>query len=324
MELRHLRWFTAVVEAGSLSAAAREGHITQPALSMMIAQLERDLGARLLERGRDGVRTTPAGAAVLGIARRMVDDAELVGIAARAAAESAGDLAEVRLAIADPSLLPLVAPAVAAARLAGAHVRLVVGRHRPWEVAGVLRREVDLAVVTAPILDGRVRTATLATDGRGILVGPRSDLFAADVGELTFEELSRHATIDPIDTPVAWTDEWSYRSLMNGERMRRGGPPVDSMSDTFLSALTSDSVAFVPRQVGRVAEALGLRYLEPVGGPQCEHVLAWRPPLSAAGQVLLQAATASASASPVEGRSAERTPEPARERAPSITNGDGR
>ncbi|MBM7504750.1 LysR family transcriptional regulator [Agromyces aurantiacus] len=295
MELRHLRWFIAVVEAGSLSSAARSGHITQPALSVMIAQLERDLGARLLERSRDGVQPTSAGSAVLEIARRMVDDAELVEAAARAGGDRVD---EVRLAIADPGLLPLVAGAVAAAGIAGVPVKLVVGRHRPWEVDAVLNRSVHLAVVTSPILDRRVRTAPLTAERRGILVGPRNELFDASDLDVTFELLARHAAIDPVDTPEAWTDEWAYRPQMNGERMRQAGPPVDSMTATFLSSLTTEAVAFVPRQIGMIGQAMGLRYLEPRDGPPCEHLMAWRPPLSASAGLLLAAATASAPGAP--------------------------
>jgi len=288
MELRQLRWFLAAVEAGSISAAARDGHISQPALSIMIAQLERELGTRLLDRSRDGVRLTAAGSAVAGIARRMVDDAELAGIAARAARERDS---EVRLAVTDPGMVPFVASALAAAMLAGVHVSLVVGRHRPWEVHGVLRREVDLAIVTAPILDQRVRTARLASDARGILVGPRNDLFHAADADLTFELLARQASIDPVDTPLDWTDEWAYRPQLNGERLRRAGPPVDSMSATLLAALTTEAVAFVPRQIGLIGETMGLRYLEPTTGPRCEHLIAWRAPLSDAARLVLSSAT---------------------------------
>jgi len=287
MELRHLRWFVAVVEAGSLSAAAREGHITQPALSVMIAQLERSVGARLLERHRDGVRPTAAGAAVIDIARRMLDDAELAGMTARAAAQSD---AGVRVAVADPGLVSLLAGAVAAVQLGGVRVHLIVGRHRPWETGLLHRREVDLAVVTAPVLDRRVRTTRLATSSRGILIGPRNELYEASAHDLTFDVLSTHGTVDPLDTPTEWMDEWAYRPQMNGERMRRMGPPVDSVSTTFLSALTTEAVAFVPREVGRMGEVLGLRYLQPVGGPEGVHLLAWKPPLSAAAELLLAAA----------------------------------
>lgn len=64
MELRHLRYFAAVVTEGSLSRAADRLHITQPALSRQIRQLEREVGAKLLERSASGTKVTDAGAAL--------------------------------------------------------------------------------------------------------------------------------------------------------------------------------------------------------------------------------------------------------------------
>ena len=61
VQLRHLRYFTRIVEAGSFSRAASVVHIAQPALSQQIAELELDLGVTLLHRSARGVSTTPAG-----------------------------------------------------------------------------------------------------------------------------------------------------------------------------------------------------------------------------------------------------------------------
>ncbi|MER5529974.1 LysR substrate-binding domain-containing protein [Streptomyces sp. NPDC002677] len=72
MELRELRAFVAVVEEGGLSAAARRLHVSQPALSQTISGLERQLGVRLLVRGRSGVRATDAGTALAGEARAVL------------------------------------------------------------------------------------------------------------------------------------------------------------------------------------------------------------------------------------------------------------
>ncbi|MEU9156930.1 LysR substrate-binding domain-containing protein [Streptomyces sp. NPDC048417] len=72
MELRELRAFVAVVEEGGLSAAARRLHVSQPALSQTISGLERQLGVRLLVRGRSGVRATEAGTALTGEARAVL------------------------------------------------------------------------------------------------------------------------------------------------------------------------------------------------------------------------------------------------------------
>jgi LysR family hca operon transcriptional activator len=62
MELRHLRFFVAVAEEGSLLAAAqRRLHTSQPSLSRQIRDLEEEVGVRLLERQARGVTLTPAG-----------------------------------------------------------------------------------------------------------------------------------------------------------------------------------------------------------------------------------------------------------------------
>ncbi|CAN7543170.1 LysR family transcriptional regulator [Phenylobacterium sp. LjRoot219] len=63
MDIRHLRYFTAAVEEGSLQGAAQRMHVAQPALSRRIRDLEADLGCELLTRGVRGVTATPAGAA---------------------------------------------------------------------------------------------------------------------------------------------------------------------------------------------------------------------------------------------------------------------
>jgi DNA-binding transcriptional LysR family regulator len=72
MELRELRGFVAVVEEGGLSAAARRLHMSQPAVSQMVAALERQLGVPLLVRSSTGVRPTDAGQTLLAEARAVL------------------------------------------------------------------------------------------------------------------------------------------------------------------------------------------------------------------------------------------------------------
>src|SRR4029077_17979945 len=70
MELRHLRYFIAVAEAGSLKVGAqRTLHTSQPSLSRQIRDLEGEVGAQLLSRRARGVELTPAGRAFLDHAR---------------------------------------------------------------------------------------------------------------------------------------------------------------------------------------------------------------------------------------------------------------
>ena len=61
IQLRHLRYFVGIVDAGSLSRAATTLYVAQPALSQQMAELEQQLGVALLHRSARGVRPTPAG-----------------------------------------------------------------------------------------------------------------------------------------------------------------------------------------------------------------------------------------------------------------------
>ena len=85
MELRHLRYFVAVADAGSFSAGARRAFVTQPTLSAAIAALEAELGFAVLERGSRGVTLTSRGEEILAIARSILRETEQLKAASRAA-----------------------------------------------------------------------------------------------------------------------------------------------------------------------------------------------------------------------------------------------
>jgi LysR family transcriptional regulator, hca operon transcriptional activator len=90
MELRHLRYFVAVVEEGSLTTAAElRLHTSQPSLSRQIRDLEYQVGTELLSRTVHGVELTPAGAAFLDHARLALSQADAAVDAARRAAQPA-------------------------------------------------------------------------------------------------------------------------------------------------------------------------------------------------------------------------------------------
>ena len=89
MELRHLRYFVEVVEAGSLTVAARKLHTSQPSLSRQIRDLEEEIGAGLLTRRARGIELTPAGRAFLEHARSVLSQVEAAGEAARRVAHPA-------------------------------------------------------------------------------------------------------------------------------------------------------------------------------------------------------------------------------------------
>ncbi|MYR55912.1 LysR family transcriptional regulator, partial [Streptomyces sp. SID625] len=84
LELRPLRYFTAVAEAGTVTEAARRLRIAQPSLSQQIKQLERRVGAPLFRRLPRGMELTEAGRLLLAGVRRALDALSSSVAAARA------------------------------------------------------------------------------------------------------------------------------------------------------------------------------------------------------------------------------------------------
>src|SRR5437879_3303904 len=88
VELRHLRYFVAVAEMENVSRAALKLHVSQPALSRQIRDLEDELGFSLLERTAKSVRLTDAGRAFLDNARALLQNADDAVTKARAVASA--------------------------------------------------------------------------------------------------------------------------------------------------------------------------------------------------------------------------------------------
>src|ERR1700726_3823461 len=72
LELRHLRYFVAVADAGTFTLAAERMFIAQPTLSQQIRRLEEMVGTPLLQRRREGLRLTDAGTVLLEESRTVL------------------------------------------------------------------------------------------------------------------------------------------------------------------------------------------------------------------------------------------------------------
>jgi DNA-binding transcriptional LysR family regulator len=107
IELRQLRYFVAVAEESHFGRAAVRLHMTQPPLSQTIQLLEAALGTPLFARTKRSVTLTPAGAALLPEARRILQQAgALPDLVRRAASGESGLLTLSFVSTADYSVLP--------------------------------------------------------------------------------------------------------------------------------------------------------------------------------------------------------------------------
>ena len=146
MELRTLRYFVAVVEAGSVTAAARAEHVAQPSLSRQLRQLERSLGITLFDR-RDGRLTlSAAGRQFLPAAQEVLSRAETAREAA--AGIAAGRLQNITIAAPGTTMTDVIAPFVATM---GPDDPLPAVREAvPRTIYAELARGADLVIGTEP------------------------------------------------------------------------------------------------------------------------------------------------------------------------------
>jgi len=123
MELRHLRYFVAIVSERHFTRAAKKLGIAQPPLSQQIRQLEHEIGTALFTRAPRGVTLTPAGEAFLPHAEAALREVDRARLAARRV--SHGDLGTLRVGFTSAaSLNPLVPAAIRAFRDAYPDVEL--------------------------------------------------------------------------------------------------------------------------------------------------------------------------------------------------------
>ncbi len=148
MELRHLRYFVAVAEMENVSRAALKLHVSQPALSRQIRDLEDEIGFCLLERTAKSVRLTDAGRAFLDNARALLQNADEAVTKARAIAGKQ----ELRVGdwpIATARIMPRLLRAYQKA-MPNVHVKL-----HDWNVeknvAGVRDGRLQLAISIPPL-----------------------------------------------------------------------------------------------------------------------------------------------------------------------------
>lgn len=146
MELRQLRYFQAVVKAGSLSAAALTLHISQPPLSVAISKLEAELGVELLIRTPRGVEPTTAGGYLLDASSRLLDDVDdIVATLARFREGLEGAITMAAVPVLTWHRVPQLLRRHARSH-PGVEVRLT--NPTPWVAIDMLRQgKVDLAAV---------------------------------------------------------------------------------------------------------------------------------------------------------------------------------
>ncbi|MCQ8774416.1 LysR family transcriptional regulator [Streptomyces telluris] len=159
VELRHLKALAAIAEAGTVTAAAALLHMTQPALSRTLAQLEARVGVRLVDRSSRHLHLTPAGATLLGHGRAILAHLDA------ALADTRAVDRPLRLGYTCAVLGQQTVPLLRSWRRAHPHAPLEVVR-QDNSTAGLATGDTDVAVLRTVPADPRIRTEALYTEDR--------------------------------------------------------------------------------------------------------------------------------------------------------------
>lgn len=244
LTLRQLHAFCAVAELGSFTAAATRMHLTQSALSVLVRELESELGVRLFDRHTRRVLLTEAGQELLPSAQRMLAELEraVQGLA------QLRDKSRGRLRLAMPQLMASTLGARAVAAFHRKHPGVAIELHdTPTDrlVAQVLSGEAELAIGVEVPSSAQVQRRVLLRD-RHWLVCPATHPLAHRA-QVRWRDLKNVPFISPTRDFVRWLEP-----LLEP----RGLLPV-----------AAHTAGYVSTALGLVAAGLGVTLVPTYGAP---------------------------------------------------------
>jgi DNA-binding transcriptional LysR family regulator len=273
VHLRNLRYFVAVAEELHFSRAAERLHLSQPALSKQVRQLERELRFPLFRRDRRRVHLTAAGEALLPAARRLLADWEAGLVEATARASEEGKVLQVGFQTSvGGGLYQDIAARFAERR---PDWRLALRLHEWSDPTGGLRdRSADVSFLWLPTgADDTVEVRVLRSERRfvalpaGHRLARRKALQFADLLDERFIALPEEA--GPL------RDYWLALDERNG-RPAKIGAEAATTDETFEAVATGHGVALIAEGNTTVYARPGIVYRPVIDLTTCELAVAWR------------------------------------------------
>ncbi len=235
LDLRLVRYFTAVADHRHFGRAAAALRVAQPSLSRQIRQLERQLGVRLLDRTPQGSRLTEAGEVFLPRAKALLRSAAQAAASARAAAQPS------RVTIGYTTNLFITA-AVRELRRQNpdADVRTL---HLDWNEprAALLEGRVDAVVARLPFATDQLDVTVLYDEPRELLVP--IDHRLAGKESVTLDDIAGEPV--PRMPDPAWNAFWRIDPRPDGSPAP-DGPLVHDMEDKLELIAAGEAVAIIP------------------------------------------------------------------------------
>ena len=277
IELRHLRYFVAVAEEESFTAAANRVHVAQQVLSTQIRQLEAAVGTQLLNRTSRGATLTAAGSAFLDAAREVLADVDRGVAAARNAARAVAGKLSVGLG---PGCENETRTRLLTA-FEGAYPEVDM-RMQTFDMtqpsAGLLDHSSDIALLRPPVAAPGIELMMVRSEPRvfvlpvGHPLSGREELRLADVAGLPFVTAER--ATDGCE-PTAWQNDWLIKPRPAGD-VPIIGASARTVDEWCEHVVAGHGISLCPASAARFHDRPGVCFVPSTGLPPTTMCVAWR------------------------------------------------
>ena len=274
MELRHLRYFTAVVESKGYREASRRLHIAQPSISEAVSDLEDELGLKLFSRAHRNARVTPEGEIFYEDAVRILQQAETAILTAKRAAE--GKVGRLSIGFIGSATLSFLPDLIRRYKLEYPNVKLALHDLYPAELDKACDRgEIDIAITRTLSLErSKNRQSRVLLRDPLVAVVPRSrtlklkskKIRLADLAKERFILFHRQGAPGVFDTIVGACRSQGFSPQVENE--------PNSMQTILSLVEAEEGVAIVPASIGNL-RSNGVQFVRLVPDLHLDLIVAW-------------------------------------------------
>lgn len=277
--LRQLEYIVTVARLGGFGLAADALNVSQPSLSAQIAEVERDFGARIFDRGRAGAHPTPLGEDIVRRAQRILAQVEdLRSVARDGAAKPFGG--RLRLGVL-PSIGPyLLPPVVTALHASHPELRILIREESTWTLEQGLRQGRFDMIISTPEDHPNTRQERLCLEHLLVAVA-RDDVLAEGHGPVTASELrgrifltldrghrlSRIVYALASDCEGLVSEEYEGTSLDSIRMMAASGAGVAILPELYARRQVHESTEVVIRPLALAQATRVIALLQPADSP---------------------------------------------------------
>lgn len=277
IEIRHLRYFVAVAEETSFTAAAQRTHVSQQVLSAQVRQLEDAVGAQLLSRSSRGVALTAAGSAFLVWARETLASLDRGVAAARNASQAVSGRLTVGLSAATGGSARSRVLAAFSSAYPEVAVRLV-SYDLTQPAAGLLDYASDVALLRPPVRAPSLCLEQVSEEPRvfvlpaGHQLAGRSALGLADVAGLPW--VAAPLSVDGC-APAAFRDDWLMVPRPGGD-VPVIGAEASTIEEWRELVAAGRGISLCPASAEVFSARPGIVFVPAAGVPATSLCVAWR------------------------------------------------